>query len=64
MLTCADARSIRSRFETFDLRPDESTTNIGLLKAGIGSILDHVDQPLLALVGPDESFSSQPGTGA
>jgi hypothetical protein len=26
MLTCVDGRSIRSRFETSDLRPDESTT--------------------------------------
>src|SRR5215472_14109094 len=44
------ARSIRSRFETSDLRPDESTTNIGLFKAGTGSILEHIDQPLLTLV--------------
>src|SRR5215472_155341 len=37
VLTCVDARSIRSRFETSDLRPDESTTNIGLFKAGQAS---------------------------
>src|SRR5262249_46019534 len=50
--------------ETSDLRPDESTTNIGLFKAGTSSILKHVDQPLLTLVGPDESFSAQPGSHA
>ena len=32
----------RLGFEASDLRPDESTTNIGLFKAGIGSILEHV----------------------
>src|SRR5262249_3784518 len=35
-----------------DVRPDESTTNVGLSKAGTGCILEHVDQPLLTLVGP------------
>jgi len=64
MLTCVDSRSIRSRLETSDLRPDESTTNIGLFKAGTGSILEYVDQPLLKLVKPNESFSAQPGIGA
>jgi len=34
-------------FETSDLRPDESTTNIGLFKAGTGAALEHVDQPLI-----------------
>jgi len=51
-------------FEQSDLRPDESTTNVGLFKAGTGSILEHIDRPLLILVGPDESFSAQRDTGA
>ncbi len=54
MLTCADARSTRLRFETSDLRPDESTTNVGRFKAGTGSVLEYVDKLLLTLVGPDE----------
>jgi len=52
------------RFEPSDLRPDESTTNIGLFKAGTGSIPEHVDQPWLTLVGSDESVAAQPGTSA
>jgi len=64
MLTCIDAPSIRSCFETSDLRPDEPTTNMGLFKAGTGSVLEHGDQPLLILVGLDESFLAQPGIGA
>lgn len=40
------------------LPPDESTTNIGLFKAGTDSVLEHVDPPFLTLVEPDESFSA------
>ena len=54
----------RLRFESSDLRLDEWTTNIGLFKALTDSILEHVDQPRLTPVGPDESFSARPGTGA
>src|SRR5262249_27905703 len=54
------ATNIGLGFDQSDLSPDESTTNIGLFKVGTGSLLEHVDQPLLTLVGPDESFTAQP----
>ena len=37
----------RLRFERSDLRPNEWTTNIGLFKAGTGSVLEFVNEPLL-----------------
>ena len=49
-LACMQHPNKRLGFEASDLRPDESTTNIGLFKAGTGSILEHIDQPLLTLV--------------
>jgi hypothetical protein len=61
-LTCLDGRSIRSCFEQSYLRPDESTTNIGLFKAGIGSLLEDIDQPLLILGEPSESLSAKHAT--
>src|SRR5262249_6369480 len=33
-MSCIHTQNTRSRFEASDLRPDESTTNIGLFKAG------------------------------
>jgi len=35
-----------------------------LNKRETGSVLEHVDQRLLTLVGPEESFSAWPSTGA
>ena len=56
MLTCVDARSIRSPFETSDLRPDESTTNIGLFQGG--GLRARVRRKLsLTLFGPDAKAS-------
>src|SRR5262249_32343867 len=52
MLTCVDAWSIRSRFETSDLRPDESTTKHRTDQSGTGSDLKPVDLPSLTLAVP------------
>jgi len=64
LLTRQHPPNTRLRFESSDLRLDESTTNIRLFKAGTGSVLEPGDQPLLTLVGSDESFLAQPGIGA
>src|SRR5262249_14129280 len=56
------ARSIRSRFETSDLRPDESTTNIGLFQSRNRLRPRVRRQAVVTLVGPHAKASRPAST--